>query len=203
LTLERAEQWAEAEELYDNILEQDKVNTGAWKRKICIYKAQGDRAKAVTELVAYLTIFASDAEAWLELAELYIILAKFELAKFCYEELILMQPENYLYHLQYAELLCTLGSKRNSLSFELAVYHYTQSLDLKPIGNLRAMFGLLMALRSKTGSKDAGLDSKLYATAFQKIREVYCEANCQQSLNVLEEIFNPALVQENVEETVS
>ena len=47
-------------EVLDAIIEEDEANSSARKRKIAIFKAQGDRARTVAELNKYLKVFMSD-----------------------------------------------------------------------------------------------------------------------------------------------
>ena len=47
-------------EVLDAIIEEDEANSSARKRKIAIFKAQGDRSRTVAELNKYLKIFMSD-----------------------------------------------------------------------------------------------------------------------------------------------
>ena len=49
-------------------------------------------------LVSYLETYKCDHESWLELAEIYQSEYEYEKAAFCYEELIIISPSNYLYH---------------------------------------------------------------------------------------------------------
>ena len=66
------ENWDDALELLDGIIEEDEANSAARKRKIAIYKNQGDNSKTIQELTRYLKVFMSDQEAWMELCDLYI-----------------------------------------------------------------------------------------------------------------------------------
>ena len=52
--------WDDALEVLDAIIEEDEANSSARKRKIAIFKAQGDRARTVAELNKYLKVFMSD-----------------------------------------------------------------------------------------------------------------------------------------------
>ena len=52
--------WDDALEVLDAIIEEDEANSSARKRKIAIFKAQGDRSRTVAELNKYLKIFMSD-----------------------------------------------------------------------------------------------------------------------------------------------
>jgi cytochrome c-type biogenesis protein CcmH/NrfG len=57
-----------------------------------------------------------DVEAWLELADLYLHKQNFTKALYCYEEMIIVMPKNYLINLRYAETL--YSSARASDNFE-------------------------------------------------------------------------------------
>jgi tetratricopeptide (TPR) repeat protein len=63
-----------------------------------------DTPGAIKKLTEYLDKFAADAEGWTELGSLYLKDSRFECAKFCYEELILTNPYNHLFHQRYAEV---------------------------------------------------------------------------------------------------
>jgi len=155
-------------ELLASILKEEPAYAIGYKRRIAIFKGQNNIDAAVKELTKYLEYWSSDADAWQELAQIYISLTKFELAKFCMEELILLVPENYLYHLQYAELLYTIGGKPD---VEAARKYFSQSLLLKPENNLRALFGLAMAIRAQTSSNDSSQELLNLTTA--KILKIY------------------------------
>ena len=86
MKMEMAEKWDEAHELLDSIIEEDEANSSARKRKIAIFKAQGDRGRTVAELNKYLRVFMSDQEAWMELCDLYILDQDYAKAAFCCEE---------------------------------------------------------------------------------------------------------------------
>jgi ER membrane protein complex subunit 2 len=78
----------------------------------------------------------TDNEAYLELSDLYLSVFDFNNAIFCVEELILLNPFNYLYHLKLADILYTKGDK------SLAKKYYSQSLNLNI--SIRGLFGLLL-----------------------------------------------------------
>ena len=98
---EMLEQYGKALDILDSILEEDDSNSQARKRKIAILKAQGENAKAISELVKYLKDFMADGEAWMELCDLYILEQDHAKAAFCCEELILQHPHNHLYYQRY------------------------------------------------------------------------------------------------------
>ena len=97
-----------------------------------------DISKAIIELNNYLDIFSNDENAWQELALIYSDDFKFDNAKFCIEELLTISPENYVYHLQYADLLYAINGP-NVLSRN----YYSQALVLNP-KCVRAMYGIIM-----------------------------------------------------------
>jgi len=81
-----------------------------------------------------------------------------DLAKFCVEELILLNPENYAYHIQYAEL-CHSLSASDATELESAKQYYAQALELCP-NNLRALYGLCLCCRQTLTSESGEKKSK-------------------------------------------
>jgi tetratricopeptide (TPR) repeat protein len=98
---EMVEEYDVAIDILDSILEEDDANSAARKRKVAILKAQGENAKAISELNRYLKDFMADGEAWMELSDLYILEQDYAKAAFCCEELILQNPHNHLYYQRY------------------------------------------------------------------------------------------------------
>ena len=60
-------------------------------------------------------------------------------AAYCYEELLLSEPENFRFYTSVAEIYYTLGGKDN---FLLARKYYSHSLLLNKDQNLRSLYGL-------------------------------------------------------------
>merc|ERR1719219_3290708 len=145
---EMREDWDAALEILDSILEEDEANSSARKRKIAIWKAQGETDRAVQELVKYLRVFMSDQEGWLELCELYISEQEYSKAAYCIEELLLHNPHNHLYHQRHAEIRYTMGGYDN---LELAKQYYCQAVKLAP-SSMRALYGLLVTVAQLGGS---------------------------------------------------
>lgn len=158
MILEAEEKYDEALKLLDSIIKADPTNSGARKRRVAVFKAQGKNAEAVKELADYLKMlapifttvylsgyilsvisrFMADFEAWQELSDLYISEQDFNKAAFCMEELILHNPHNHLLHQRYADIRYTQGGSEN---VELARAYYSQALKLNP-NNMRALYGL-------------------------------------------------------------
>jgi len=145
----------EAINVYQNILEEYPSDAMSMKRQISIYKSQGQYSKAVQLLNTYLQIYMSDFEGWLELASIHINLLSYKSALFCYEEIILSAPINYLFYVKYAEISYSLGGADN---FILALKYYTHSLELNspleyseqdhPPTNLPSIYGIIMSIYS-------------------------------------------------------
>ncbi|CAA6667033.1 unnamed protein product [Spirodela intermedia] len=134
-------EFAEAERVYEQILEKNPLDQAIQKRKVAMAKARGDLSAAVELLNKYLEIFMADYDAWRELAEIYVSQQMYKQAAFCYEELILFQPTVPLYHLAYAEVLYTMGGLEN---LQTAKKYYASTIDLTGGQNTRALYGVCM-----------------------------------------------------------
>ncbi|XP_074605769.1 ER membrane protein complex subunit 2-like [Acropora palmata] len=182
MRLEAFDKYQEAEEIYDKILEAEPANAVVRKRLIAILKAQNKIPEAVKELNEYLKKFMGDQEAWTELAELYISQQEHKKAKFCLEELILVNPHNHLFHQRYAEILYTLGGNEN---MEKSRKYFAQALKLDN-NNMRALFGFFMASAHLANScKDAKIkkeNSKFAGWAATQINDRY-QRTCQEQEN--------------------
>mmetsp|Transcript_70624 Transcript_70624/g.193749 ORF Transcript_70624/g.193749 Transcript_70624/m.193749 type:complete len:325 (+) Transcript_70624:70-1044(+) len=133
---------------YEAILAEDPNNILATKRMIALCRARGQPGEAASRLVKYLDMVCSDTEAWLQLSAIYLNSQQFKRAAFCTEELILVNPMSYLYHLRYADIMYTMGCADKGGGTEqlrIARKYYAHALDLKPQNNLRAVYGLLLA----------------------------------------------------------
>ncbi|XP_062018113.1 uncharacterized protein LOC133734487 [Rosa rugosa] len=107
MLLEAKGSWADAEKAYlicefQSILLLQVIHN----RRLAMARAQGDTSGAIEWLNKYLEIFMADNDAWRELVEIYVSLQMHKQAAFCYEEMILAQPNVPLYHLAYANVCC-------------------------------------------------------------------------------------------------
>ena len=188
MRLEAFEKYEDAEQIYEKILEAEPANAVVRKRLVAILKAQNRIPEAVKELNEYLKKFMSDQEAWTELSELYISQQEHEKAKFCMEELILVNPHNHLFHQRYAEILYTIGK-----NMEKARKYFAQALKLDN-NNMRALFGFFMAsahlANSSKDSKVKKANSKYAGWAAAQINERYQNANQSQEDDNLGELEN-------------
>jgi len=190
MRLEAFEKYEEAEQIYNKILEAEPANAVVRKRLVAILKAQNRVGEAIKELNEYLKKFMSDQEAWTELAELYISQQDHKKAKFCMEELILMNPHNHLFHQRYAEILYTIGGNEN---MEKARKYFAQALKLDN-NNMRALFGFfLAAAHLANSSKDVKTkkeSSKFAAWAATQVNERYQSVSQAQEEDNLSELEN-------------
>ena len=60
----------------------------------------------------------------------------------CYEELLMHQPASAATHVQYADVLYTIGGSAN---YQTARTHYSAAVDISSGQNARALYGLSAA----------------------------------------------------------
>ncbi|GIY94024.1 ER membrane protein complex subunit 2 [Caerostris extrusa] len=183
MEFEALERYDDALKLYDSILQHDESNSVIYKRKVAVLKAQNKIGEAVKELTDYLkSKFMSDHEAWMELSDLYLMEQDYNKAAFCFEELILYNPHNHLYHQRYAEIQYTIGGLEN---MELARAYFAQSIKLNP-RNMRSLYGFFLAATNVAASPKCSAlkkkeNLKFAAWAALKIGQKYQDQICDDS----------------------
>ena len=105
-------------------------------------RARGKLAEAAAALVSYLETFQADADAWLELADVYTSLGLYRQAAFCWQELVAAAPGAGPWHCAYAQVLATLG---DADALRLAQKHYAAAVELSDGRDARALFGAVAA----------------------------------------------------------
>ena len=80
----------------------------------------------------------------MELGDFYTEKGHFLRALFCYEEVVMLAPENHYYFLRLAELYYTDGGKQN---IQVAVKYFSYVISKNP-QNPRALWGLYRSLHS-------------------------------------------------------
>ena len=105
-------------------------------------RARGKLAEAAAALVSYLETFQADADAWLELADVYTSLGLYRQAAFCWQELVAAAPGAGPWHCAYAQVLATLG---DADALRLAQKHYAAAVELSDGRDARALFGAAAA----------------------------------------------------------
>ncbi|CAJ0753915.1 21403_t:CDS:2 [Entrophospora sp. SA101] len=143
MKLESEDKLNEALSIYEDILKDDDANIIALKRRISVYKAKGQDQQAMEYLTQYLDAYYNDAEAWLELTSLYLNYHLYQQASYCLEELILLQPQNYFFHLKYAEVLYSNDNLIDSLKGFCRVLELCGGYENNDYPeNIRALFGI-------------------------------------------------------------
>ncbi|KAL9653378.1 hypothetical protein ABK040_002014 [Willaertia magna] len=183
LVMEGTEAYEEALSIYDDIIESNPTDQISYKRKVAIYKALNDNIKAIQTLNQYLQIYQNDSDAYEELFDLYLILSEYKSALFCIEELILQNPKNYIYHLKCADVHYTLGD------YKVARKYYSQSLNLKPENNNRALFGLYLTCKSLPNNTNDKLNKELSSLTQERIIKSYTKVNNNELAILMKDIF--------------
>lgn len=147
-------QWKPAMACYEEVLAAEPANLLALKRQVALCHSRGRNAEAAKKLIAYLDIFCGDTEAWVLLSEIYLAQQLYRRAQFCVEELLLLNPMSYLFHLRYAEILYTVASsdRGSHAQFLTARKYFCHALELKP-GSVRALYGVTLCCTVLTASK--------------------------------------------------
>ena len=124
--------------LYDDLLAQAPAEQRLMKRRIACLKAAGRVEEAIKALTSYLDTFMGDVAAWEEAAALYAARGDFARAVFCWEEVIVAQPQLGKHHRRIAETYYTWGGLEN---LRAARKYYAAALDMSTASDLRAMYG--------------------------------------------------------------
>lgn len=77
---------------YDDLLKEAPTNMGIRKRRVALLRSMGRNAEAVTALTELLDVSPIDAEAWSELADLYLTQGMYTQSIYCLEEVLLVTP---------------------------------------------------------------------------------------------------------------
>ncbi|GMH40403.1 hypothetical protein BSKO_08307 [Bryopsis sp. KO-2023] len=158
--------------LYDDILRDDPANELALKRKVAVQRTKGDLAGAAQALKSYLECYMVDRDAWEEMADIYLKMQHYKQAAFCYEELIMLAPNNLTYHLRFADVLCTLGGSNN---FQTALSHYCHTIEASGGGCVRALFGVCVSLNGITAAQTSQDTEDIGKMAGQSLLRIYAQ----------------------------
>lgn len=137
LYLESLDKIEEAKDVYADILAESPSDQFVLQRKVGMYLSYGMTNSAIASLNDFLKIYCNDMDAYQQLLNIYLSLRDYKKAGFCAEELILSNPYQYLYHLQYAEILYTMGD------YNLARKYFMHCHSLNP-DCARALYGILL-----------------------------------------------------------
>ncbi|KAF9125155.1 ER membrane complex subunit 2 [Mortierella sp. 14UC] len=156
MQMEAVGKLAEAGLIYKAILEEDETNVLASKRQVMLLRAMGLPSEAIAALVKYLDINYTDFEGWLQLADLYLEELLYGQAAYCMEEVLMLQPQNHIFHLKYAEILYTQDS------IQLALKQYCRVVELCK-DHVRGLYGIKLCasrLLKAVPSKDEAATSQ-------------------------------------------
>lgn len=162
------------------------------KRQVALEKTKGNLSAAVDLLRHYLGIFAGDREGWEELGEMYLEMGMTKQALFCYEELLMFQPNSTQYLVRYADILYTMGGTNN---LKIARSYYAKAVEASSGRETRALFGILQCaagITDKTTLTDARSRAQielpaLAATALAKL--VKAQESPAEKLKALEDLM--------------
>ncbi|KAI9735782.1 MAG: hypothetical protein M1818_006391 [Claussenomyces sp. TS43310] len=164
---------------YDKVLTEDAGNMPVSKRRIALLKSMGKSVEAIQSLNRLLDICPTDAEAWSELAELYIAQGMYQQGIFALEEVLLITPYAWNIHARLGEVLYSAaaandGNGEKQLSDSLR--RFCRSIELCD-DYLRGYYGLkltsqrILALptRASRQTKDDGALSSLDSNTLQSL----------------------------------
>lgn len=141
---------AEAKSIYRELLKTNPEDTTSYRRLAAFLRDSNLKDEAIATLNSALKMNMGDTQAWFELAEIYIAHMNYSKAAYCFEEILIQKPTNYLYNLKYAELMYSIGGGENLI---LARKYFSKAISLsedplskeanKEHKNTRAIWGLL------------------------------------------------------------
>ncbi|KAG0308136.1 ER membrane complex subunit 2 [Dissophora globulifera] len=197
MQLEAVGRLEDAGEIYKAILREDETNVLAAKRQVMLLRTMGLPAEAIGALVKYLDINYTDFEGWLQLADFYLeelmntfvfldqlfaAFLRYAQAAFCMEEVIMLQPQNHVFHLKYAEILYSQDS------IGLALKQFCRVVELCK-DHVRGLYGiklctsrLLKAAPSRNPAATSQEDLKaIDLLATERLLAVYGSGNAAAS----------------------
>lgn len=147
---------------------------------MALERDRGKLNEAIGLLNKYLENNQQDTEAWIELTDIYLSRHNYEKAQFCYEEILSMQPTNYLVNIKYAEILYSIGTGNENLeNLYNARKYYSHALTLQSEKaaetETRALWGLLQTCKAIEPllKKEDEKNTEIILTCKDRIREIY------------------------------
>ncbi|CAD8124707.1 unnamed protein product [Paramecium sonneborni] len=153
----------EALVVYEKMLTENLMDQNTRKRKIALLRRQNNVDQAIGQLNSFLTSFPNDAEAWLELSDIYLEHLNYSKAQFCLEEVLLLNTQDLHLAVKLAEInYC-------NQNYTQAKNYYCFVLSKNP-NETRCLWGLLQTLRKK---KREGNDKELGTIVIQALEKIY------------------------------
>lgn len=154
-------EWTQLLMEYDSILGPDATNIPVAKRRIALLRSVGKINDAIEALNALLEFSPTDAEAWSELADIYLSQGLYAQSIFALEEVLVLSPNAWNMHARLGEVLymaaTTSEGSSGSKYLAEAIKRFSRSIELCD-DYLRGYYGLKLV----TGKalKDAPKASK-------------------------------------------
>ncbi|CAD8100731.1 unnamed protein product [Paramecium primaurelia] len=149
--------------VYEKMLSENLMDQNTRKRKIALQRRQNNVDQAIALLNSFLTSFPNDAEAWLELSDIYLEHLNYSKAQFCLEEVLLLNTQDLHLAIKLAEV------NYSNQNYTQAKNYYCFVLSKNP-NEPRCLWGLLQALRKK---KREGNDKELGTIVIQALQKIY------------------------------
>ncbi|KAF2972575.1 hypothetical protein GQX73_g982 [Xylaria multiplex] len=132
---------------YEQILQENPPNLPIAKRRAALLRSMGRIPEAVNALNSLLDMSPTDAEAWAELADLYLAQGLYSQAIFAQEEVLVLQPNAWNIHARLGEMLL-MAAKTSDASKRLteALKRFCRSVELCD-NYLRGYYGLKLTVQ--------------------------------------------------------
>ena len=138
VALEAEGKLSDAEQLYDSTLESDPTDPRLLRRRAVLERSRNRPRNAIKRMCDYLDTYSADVDAWAALGCWYAELLKHSLAIFCFEEVLLSQPQDTRTHSTLAESCYTHGD------YAKARHHFAAAVQLSNGNDVRSLFGLVL-----------------------------------------------------------
>ncbi|KAL9092507.1 MAG: hypothetical protein Q9159_000854 [Coniocarpon cinnabarinum] len=134
---------------YEQAMEEKPTNMIIRKRHAALLKSMGHADGAISALVDFLEVNPVDAEAWMELCELYFSQALYSQAIYCLEEALIIMPNAWNIHARLGEIvyISTAASTNESAlmkGFARALKCFCRSVELCE-DYLRGYYGMKLS----------------------------------------------------------
>ncbi|KAJ8127275.1 hypothetical protein O1611_g6362 [Lasiodiplodia mahajangana] len=132
---------------YEQILQENPPNIPIAKRRAALLRSMGRNSEAVNALNSLLDMSPTDAEAWAELADLYLAQGLYSQAIFAQEEVLVLQPNAWNIHARLGEMLL-MAARTSDAPKRLteALKRFCRSIELCD-NYLRGYYGLKLTIQ--------------------------------------------------------
>lgn len=164
-----------AEGFVNELLNKNLNDRDTKKLDLSFKKTKLNSKEYIDALNTYLEENWDDADAWLELADVYEKKLNFEKTIYCYEELLLLDPKEFSVYQKLAELHFTIGKLDN---LKIAKKYFCLLLNVNDMA-LRALWGLLhtcrVLIKLEKGNHD---NDKIVGIVERKLSQIYKDNAC-------------------------